>query len=157
MSLNLVRALLILNAKKGWTDEARKKAALIRKAKKIAGKSGESEVVVKTGRMGSEKITKLANSLGAKGHGVLPVLTKGKTTALKVTKTGDSQYKGSLKNDISKAKTARRGIAKRKGPKTPKTFHEARQAFSDFGEAGLSDIYTPRQINKIKKLASQGE
>ena len=35
MSLNLVRALLILNAaKKGWSEAARKKAAATRKAKK---------------------------------------------------------------------------------------------------------------------------
>ena len=37
MSLNVIKAILILNAKKGWTDAARKKAALTRKAKSNAG------------------------------------------------------------------------------------------------------------------------
>lgn len=41
MSLNTIRALLILNAKKGWSDVARKKAALTRKAK-AKGKSETS-------------------------------------------------------------------------------------------------------------------
>lgn len=50
MSLNKIRAILIINAKKaggsknpkmkGWTDEARKKAALTRKAKAKAGAKG---------------------------------------------------------------------------------------------------------------------
>jgi hypothetical protein len=40
MSLNTVKAILILNAKKGWSPEARAKAALTRKRKKKAPKPG---------------------------------------------------------------------------------------------------------------------
>ena len=42
--INTLKALLIINAKKGWTDEARKKAALTRKAKaKVAGKASKND------------------------------------------------------------------------------------------------------------------
>lgn len=34
MSLNLIKTFLILNAKKGWSDVARKKAAMTRKSKR---------------------------------------------------------------------------------------------------------------------------
>lgn len=59
MSLNTTKALLIINAKKvskkglgktkGWTDEARAKAAMTRKAKKkvVSGKSGETDARIK--------------------------------------------------------------------------------------------------------------
>lgn len=50
MSLNLIKALLILNTKKGWSEAARKKAAMARKSKKKTGtkkKTSAIEVMTK--------------------------------------------------------------------------------------------------------------
>ena len=68
MSLNTVKALLILNVKKGWTNEARAKAAATRKAKKKPAKAAASKsnsAIVFPGLKGDIKI----DSKGAKRNG----------------------------------------------------------------------------------------
>lgn len=62
MSTNLIKTLLILNAKKGWSDVARKKAAMTRKAKaKVAGAKAPKKTMTSNPTKGASGPTSASN------------------------------------------------------------------------------------------------
>ena len=116
MSLNLIRALLILNAKKGWSEAARKKAAMTRKAKKKPAKvaaSKSTSAIVFPGLKGDIKIdSKEAKRNGFKDLNDLKteMQKSGLSHGTKVKLRGNDSFGGTSATVIAVPRKTKNGI-----------------------------------------------
>jgi hypothetical protein len=145
MSLNTVKALLILNAKIGWSKEARLKAALTRKAR------AKNKPVDASKRVGL--IDSIKSSPSAQHNKTSAALTKAlkdyhqaqrdkkplKDLSKAVTKARDAHTKGIKERNkaagIGQSKPVKKAAPKSKAPKAAKS---TKVQFENMGGAGIA-------------------